>query len=313
LDTIRYGFQTADLSVGRVGAGLGAWRLNRPTPGAANVLAQTGNPALLRVNEWMASPAAGDDWFELFNPGAEPVEVSGLYVTDDLNQRTQHALAPLSFVGTLPHDFVQLVADSNPAAGAIHVNFKLAADGESLGLFTATGTLVDAIRFGTQVKGVSEGRLPDGAATIVAFPKSPSPGAGNHLPIENDVDSDGMADDWERANQLNPGDPTDAALDPDHDGLTNLEEFLAGTKPQDPQSTLRFSEAVPSGDGLTLRFNAIAGHTYTVQYRGRLDDAGWRKLGDVSAMRCDCVAEVTDSQPETDGERYYRIVTPAEP
>ncbi len=48
-----------------------------------------------------------------------------------------------------------------------------------------------------------------------------------------DVDQDGIDDDWERANGLNPRDPSDAALDSDADGQTNLEEFIAGTGPQD--------------------------------------------------------------------------------
>jgi hypothetical protein len=47
----------------------------------------------------------------------------------------------------------------------------------------------------------------------------------------NDTDNDGMPDTWEQRYGLNPLDPTDATLDPDHDGLTNLEEYQAGTDP----------------------------------------------------------------------------------
>lgn len=43
-----------------------------------------------------------------------------------------------------------------------------------------------------------------------------------------DSDGDGMGDNYERAAGLDPFDPTDAGLDPDGNGLTNLEEFLAG-------------------------------------------------------------------------------------
>lgn len=48
----------------------------------------------------------------------------------------------------------------------------------------------------------------------------------------NDSDGDGMPDEWEVANGLNPNDGTDANIDSDTDGLTNLEEFQYGTNPQ---------------------------------------------------------------------------------
>jgi len=50
----------------------------------------------------------------------------------------------------------------------------------------------------------------------------------NYQPAKppKDTDSDGMPDAWERAHGLNPRDPKDAILDRDHDGYTNLEEYL---------------------------------------------------------------------------------------
>ena len=47
----------------------------------------------------------------------------------------------------------------------------------------------------------------------------------------SDEDGDGMADDWELDNGLDPTDPSDAGDDPDMDGVTNLEEFEDGTDP----------------------------------------------------------------------------------
>jgi hypothetical protein len=56
------------------------------------------------------------------------------------------------------------------------------------------------------------------------------------LEPSTDIDGDGMPNDYETRNFLNPNDPTDAALDFDSDGLTNFEEFQAGTVPYDPDT-----------------------------------------------------------------------------
>ena len=46
-----------------------------------------------------------------------------------------------------------------------------------------------------------------------------------------DSDNDGMPDEWEGRHGLNSADPSDANLDKDHDGYTNIEEYLNGTDP----------------------------------------------------------------------------------
>jgi hypothetical protein len=58
-----------------------------------------------------------------------------------------------------------------------------------------------------------------------------------------DADNDGLPDWYENLypTVLNPGDPTDAVKDSDNDGLTNLQEFPAGTDP---------GNADTDGDGL---------------------------------------------------------------
>lgn len=43
-----------------------------------------------------------------------------------------------------------------------------------------------------------------------------------------DSDMDGMPDAWEKANKLNPNDPSDAILDCNGDGYTNIEKYLNG-------------------------------------------------------------------------------------
>ena len=58
----------------------------------------------------------------------------------------------------------------------------------------------------------------------------------NTDPLDSDTDGDGMADGWENANGLNPLSGGDALLDPDGDGLSNVEEFANGTDISDPDT-----------------------------------------------------------------------------
>ena len=51
-----------------------------------------------------------------------------------------------------------------------------------------------------------------------------------------DSDGDGIPDEWEVANGMNPNDPADIDGDLDGDGYTNLEEYEAKTDPRDPNS-----------------------------------------------------------------------------
>lgn len=50
-----------------------------------------------------------------------------------------------------------------------------------------------------------------------------------NIVTKGDSDKDGLPDDYEIANGLNPNDPMDAFEDPDNDGLTNKQEFELGT------------------------------------------------------------------------------------
>jgi len=50
-----------------------------------------------------------------------------------------------------------------------------------------------------------------------------------------DSDSDGMSDDWEKLNGLNPNDSADASGDLNGDGYTNIEDFINGLSPKAPR------------------------------------------------------------------------------
>ena len=185
LDAVSFGLQAPDWSIGRPPGNTVDWILNLPTPGAMNLAATLGDTATLKINEWMADPDEGDDWFEVYNPNAQPVAVGGLHLTDNLNNRLKHRIPALSFMAAGADGYQVFLADDNTGSGADHVNFRLSAGGESVGLADAAGTLIHSVTFGAQEPNVAEGCLPDGAVTTRPFPDTASPGESNHLPLEN--------------------------------------------------------------------------------------------------------------------------------
>lgn len=83
-----------------------------------------------------------------------------------------------------------------------------------------------------------------------------------------DEDHDGMPDQWELIYHFNPKDSSDGVQDSDGDGLTNLEEYLAGSNPLNPDT---------NGDGFTdaqeLSFGRRPGEKIDLPYQDVKKDA----------------------------------------
>ncbi len=85
--------------------------------------------------------------------------------------------------------------------------------------------------------------------------------------LNRDSDEDHMPDLWEVTNGLNPQSPADATGDPDSDGITNLQEFSAGTDPQEhtiapdtrPWAAIDWNHL----DGVTFDFDPCGGSLLT--------------------------------------------------
>jgi hypothetical protein len=125
-----------------------------------------------------------------------------------------------------------------------------------------------------------------------------------------DTDRDGLPDEVETALGLSPTDPGDAALDLDEDGVSNGDEYAAGTDLQDAESFLKV--ALQLDGSSQIQFQAKAGKTYSVQFKDSLTDPDWSVLTHRVARDEDDVVTVHD--PATDvPQRYYRLVTPVQP
>ncbi len=193
VNSVTYGLQAADFSISRVPEGTGPWMLTLPTPGGSPITVGLGSASAVKINEWMANPSSGDDWFELWNPGIQPVSVAGYYLTDVLTEKTKSVIPALSFLGGSTNGYQRFWADSAPAQGANHANFRLnnGASGEAIGFFSPSLVQVDAISYTSPGLNVSEGRFPDGAPGSAGlwtrFPETPSPGDANYLRLTNIV------------------------------------------------------------------------------------------------------------------------------
>jgi len=189
LDSLRYRDIPPDKSFGSFPDGNPLERslFHRPTPGAPNTLAAS--PTLVFINEWMASntgafpdPADGenDDWFELYNAGNNPADLSAFTLTDTLADPAKFQIP----VGTVipPGGFLLVWADEEPdqtRPGQLHVNFKLSSNGEALALFAPDGSPVDRLTFGPQSDNLSQGRFPDGQPEPFIALDVPTPGEPN--------------------------------------------------------------------------------------------------------------------------------------
>lgn len=76
---------------------------------------------------------------------------------------------------------------------------------------------------------------------------------------------DGIPNSWKLQYGFDLFDPTVADADPDGDGMSNLEEFLAGTVPTNSASALRITSITSEGDNVRITWTMGAGRTNALQ------------------------------------------------
>lgn len=126
------------------------------------------------------------------------------------------------------------------------------------------------------------------------------------LAPDPDADNDGLPDVWERDHGLNPNDPLDAGRDPDGDGMSNQEEYQAGTDPHQSASRLRISNVRLNASGhIVLDWVSATDRTYRILVSPTIDPPTWAPLGTVPGTGLQ--VSFTDERPLTGAPWFYRV------
>jgi|GEM_PF-1020404 len=119
-----------------------------------------------------------DDWIELYNTADSALYLKNLHLSDNFANPTKW---PLPDTTIAAHSFLLIWADGDMSQGPLHTNFKLAKEGEQIGLFATeaqNNIPIDTLTFATQKADTAYGRIKDGADEW-AFLDTPTPGQPN--------------------------------------------------------------------------------------------------------------------------------------
>ena len=152
--------------------------------GATGGAVEEGN---LVINEFMASNDTGwtdeegefEDWIEIYNGTASPVDLGGYFVSDDPATPTLFQLPTGQPETVIPTGgYLILIGDKTPDAGPLHIDLKLSGSGEAFGLYDSDGNTIDEYVYEAQATDQSTGRSPSGTGGFCVM-AAPTPGAEN--------------------------------------------------------------------------------------------------------------------------------------
>jgi hypothetical protein len=121
-----------------------------------------------------------------------------------------------------------------------------------------------------------------------------------------DTDGDGMPDGFEVLYALSPL-SNDAGNDEDGDGLTNYEEWLTGTNPEDAADLFRVVDSHVQGASHSVTFPSLRGRTYQIYYTHDLVNEPFQAGPSVMAEGYETTVTLTAGSTPLEFPLHYRV------
>jgi hypothetical protein len=218
--------------------------------------------------------------------GAAQTNEAGMTVFLNGTASTSPSGLPLSFNWTQLTGPPVTIVNSNSAIASFTASSNVGADTDFTFQLTVNDTRLDS----------------NATATVTLYPMV-------------DSDADGLSDQEELTGQdnvLTPPNPSGHITNPnkadtDGDGSSDGSEALAGTDPNDLNSSLRVTRTTADGGGFLIQWDCVVGKKYRVQYRDDLAN-GWSDLSGSDVTATTTTTNVIDGTAAGQPTRFYRVL-----
>lgn len=150
-----------------------------------------------------------NDWIELYNATAHPIDVAGMYLSDNAKNPTKYQIPASETVNTVipSHGFMIIWADKLSDVEQLHAPFKLDKEGGCVLLTSADQSWADTLFYDMHEGYVSVGIYPDGGSDVYVM-NTPTINAPNRISsyaeyiIESELPSAVQAPDYDSADKM---------------------------------------------------------------------------------------------------------------
>ena len=132
------------------------------TPVRINEVSAANN---IHVNEYWKK----NDWVELYNTTDQPIDVEGMYLTDNIEKPKKYQITKgESQAETIipPHGYLIIWCDKQDPISQLHASFKLGNEDGDVMLTAADGSWSDRLTYTTMTEDETVGRYPDGTGQV---------------------------------------------------------------------------------------------------------------------------------------------------